>query len=204
MRPAQTLKTLASAFAVYFIMAACSAAPPSSSPGAVADDGGANADSLGGPVPDARADGPTSGTRLRAKNFIGTDGSKQFATWHDTARNEDCAFMAAADGTVRCLPGTPYISAYSYFLDSSCTQPLIAVGTSCAPPKTALIQPVTNSACAAAGTGFRVYSVGSQYSGPQYLLDGQSCGAVNTSAYDFYGATEVPLSSFVQATVQVE
>jgi hypothetical protein len=90
-------------------------------------------DALTDPVPDANAGGenPTSGTRLKGKYTMGSDGSKEYqlatlfndvhmqqgnpptgpgavhAVWYDSMLMADCSFLPASDGTLRCLPGLP-------------------------------------------------------------------------------------------------
>jgi hypothetical protein len=71
-------------------------------------------DTLRDPVAQARADPNQSGSRLKAKYYLGADGSKMFAGLYDSVLNFDCAFDElyfgdfifgpAPDGTIRCLP----------------------------------------------------------------------------------------------------
>lgn len=77
--------------------------------------GGMIADMVGDmmdPVPDADAAPATSGKRLRARYYVGEDGSRQFVGWHDKERNEDCSFSVAEDGKTRCLPPSAYTIFY--------------------------------------------------------------------------------------------
>ena len=133
-------KLLGGSIAVYVVMAACSAAvgpqgfaPDAGSNGVASPrDGssggesgsGVSFDALTDPIPTASANPNQSGTRLKASYYAGADGSKQFASWHDSQRNEDCYFQTAADGTTRCMP---IAAAASYFADSKCTQPLALI-----------------------------------------------------------------------------
>jgi len=76
------------------------------------------------PVDDADAAPATSGTRLRARYYVGEDGSKQFVGWHDTKRDEGCGFGKAQDGKIRCLPNESSALALGYYADGGCTVPL--------------------------------------------------------------------------------
>jgi hypothetical protein len=116
MNSKDALKILVGSFTVYGAVVACSAA------------GG------GQPIASAMADINSGGSRLKANYYAGSDGSQQFlATFHDTMRNEDCAFSTASDGTIRCLPiaggaSGATVSEYSvYYADAACTQPVVAV-----------------------------------------------------------------------------
>src|SRR5688572_6213959 len=127
---------LGGSFTVYALMAACSAGgkgggdqTASSGGAATQGSGGVNTNSggadgiaglsdpsagkpsgMGGiigemmdPVPDAQAE---SGTRLKARYYVGEDGSRQLIPgWFDTQRNEVCYFGIASDGNLRCTPG---------------------------------------------------------------------------------------------------
>jgi hypothetical protein len=116
MNTKEALKILVGSITVYGAVVACSAAS-----------GG------GQPIGSALADINAGGTRLKANYYAGSDGSQQFlATFHDTMRNEDCAFSTASDGSIRCLPtqGPPASpSNYAvYYADAACTQPILALG----------------------------------------------------------------------------
>jgi hypothetical protein len=139
MRMNDAARMLTGSIVVYAIMAACSAANMSrgfggddggagssaSSGGTGASSGGGLADALTDPVSSANADPYQSGTRLKANYLAGSDGSKQWAGWHDAQRNEDCGFVTAADGTTRCMPTDSTVA--SYYADPNCAQPLALV-----------------------------------------------------------------------------
>jgi hypothetical protein len=96
----------------------------------------------------AIADCPnTSGSRLHPRFWGTSDGFRQFIGWHDSQRNEDCSFAAAADGTQRCMPNTN-VSVNVFFSDLGCTKP-IAQSPSCQPPSYVFGRDGTFSACAA-------------------------------------------------------
>lgn len=79
------------------------------------------------------ADGITfDGTRLRARWYVGDDGSKSpTGDWFDTTTNQPCSYEKANDGAQRCLPGhlSKEVSAYYNYgifnTDSSCTKMVV-------------------------------------------------------------------------------
>jgi len=162
-------------------------------------------DSLTDPVPSARADGNQSGTRLKARYYVGSDGSKEFIGWHDSQRNEDCGFVTASDGTMRCLGGSGVASVGTYFSDTGCTQPLVLAqtGTGCAVPSIA--SKATLTSCST--VYYTLFQVGSSFTGTPYSGTPSSCTKVTTTlpGYAVYNlGPEVPASSFVAATVQTD
>jgi hypothetical protein len=172
---------------------------PSSS-GAVGSSGGSGGSS-GSPVPDANADETQSGSRLKANYYVGSDGSKQFAYFTDSARkNEVCSYAPADDGSIRCMPSGAYVVA-TEFADSACTVE-VAESSACSAPPYA-IQTTPGTGC---GYVTRVFSVGSPVTS-LYALSGTSCvsiGATSASlSYVTVGA-EVTASNFQVATVQAE
>lgn len=81
-------------------------------------------------VPDdgATLDGPTttfaptwqSGSRLRARTIVGTDGGDPiFVGWHDTLMQTDCQSYIMADGVERCVPVE--VVAAKHFADAACS-----------------------------------------------------------------------------------
>lgn len=125
-------RVMLSGIAVYVLVAACSAMDAqsvrSAGNGGHEDGSGAGAGRGGGgglidPVPPVSAD-PTSGSRLRAKSWIGDDGSIMFqpGVWHDSKLGVDCVPAHDHDGQLRCLPGALTGSTvYPYFIDSACS-----------------------------------------------------------------------------------
>ena len=68
-----------------------------------------------------------SGSRLRAVYKLGGDGSREFTTWYDLERDEDCKFatMATNPGpTRRCLPvsGDLIDDGSGSYIDAQCTR----------------------------------------------------------------------------------
>jgi hypothetical protein len=154
------------------------------------------------PVPDASAEPAMDGGRLKAVYLVGSDGSRQWDyAWWDSARGEQCSFIAFSDGTTRCVPAGS-ASAIG-FSDASCSVPLFATPVaSCTAPKYALL--LGPLSC---GT----YSYSSVQTltpvTPDKVYAGTSASCVDETAaykasYTFYTGTEIPLSSFVSAATQ--
>lgn len=139
---------LASGFAV-FVVYACSsdrgelAQQPAASTDASTSDGSSDSpsldsaadtlvdalrDALGDVVPDAHAD-PTAGTRLKPaySKVTSPDGLsvRTLAGYWDATRGEYCAATTAADLVTRCLPTDAALNYPGYFVDASCTKPLL-------------------------------------------------------------------------------
>ena len=151
------------------------------------------------PVGDAVAD---SGSRLRAKWFMGEDGSKEFAGWYDKQRGEDCWFIGALDAERRCLPiGNANVA---YYAEALCQVPLVSDYTNgCNVPKYGLVIDAP-SGCKPAG---HIHPVGAAFNGPTiWTTSGGSCqGTPNTSPYPLYvTGDEIPASAFVSATIAVD
>jgi hypothetical protein len=221
---------------VYVVVAACaggspdpsgaSAAGPGSSGGGADgsgspvaapanDDSGGRTflDALVDPVPSAKADANQSGSRLKAKYYVGKDGSKQFFGWHDSMLDVDCSFVGAADETTRCLPvgvgvGT---SVAAVFSDAACSRPVILVAKGCFP--TGYVdQFVTAPPPACAVSFHRIFRSGDPYVGALYTGTPASCSAAPEAGPDsptagsdiFALGAEVPQGTFVVAVVQTD
>jgi hypothetical protein len=227
MKKRETLKLVAGSVTVYIVVACGSAVGPglegatadgsrdassgvpsdatSSSPN---DTGLSVIDALTDPVSTAKADPNQSGTRLKAKYYVGTDGSKTFAGMHDGQLGVDCAFTLASDGTTRCLPGYGTGAALAnepYFADSGCTQPLGFSYSGCPSPTYATGS--ISSSCQYAPEE-RIFAVTGVVTGTAYQGTPSSCTAFQASALTtvaFYSlGAEVPPSTFVQGTVQTD
>lgn len=163
------------------------------------------------PVDEADAAPATSGTRLRARYYVGEDGSKQFIGWHDKTRNEDCYFARVADGALRC---TPLASASQpvFFGDPGCsTQPISPVAKASS-ACTAVAAPKQHVYAAdGCGANRQQYTLAAQpFVGAVYQKGTGTCTDVTQylqPTYDFYAMTSptpAPDSAFVAATEQVE
>ena len=225
MRVNEVVKLVGGAIAIYAVMAACSAA--SGPQGFASKDGGGGTGSSGGagdgsggildaltdPTLEANADPSQSGTRLKLQYYAGSDGSKQTAGMYDSMLHVPCAFGAASDGKVRCLP-TPSLAVtiytQSYFADASCSQALGVSAGFCMAPAV-IVSSVTNN-CTTTNTS---YQAGPQWTGPLYESS-SGCTAVPSATQtawsgaglSFYtlGAQIQPPdpTTFVEATLQTE
>lgn len=149
----QIALTFVSGLAVYIVMAACSSSGSGELRGTEAD--GGSPSSSGGPVPNALADDlHKSGARLKTRFIEGKDGSKQFFGWHDSERNEACAFARHSGGSLICMPivDPPPAVVANYHEASGCDSPLAAV------PKTQAAQP--GYATAPSGAGTKLFKIG--------------------------------------------
>jgi hypothetical protein len=215
MRSIDVGRSIVSGCIVYVAMAACSGGG-SGGPGgfgAGSDAGGIGSssdgsvlDALSNPVPDAHADPATSGSRLKAMYRVGDDGSREFAGWRDSARNEDCFFQTATDGTTRCMPTTGATVA-GYFADAGCTAPVAYLPTStggCAsPPKYA-----RSSETLACGIyAVKLATLGSAFSGSTVYAKGPtSCIATAPIAgFTYFNVgSDIGPAAFVQATIAID
>jgi hypothetical protein len=151
--------------------------------------------------------GITSGTRLRARVIVSSDGAEQFAGWHDSSRNEDCSFTTAADGIMRCEPTG--LGVGGIFSNATCTQLVAYQAAACSAPAYMVYSEPTTNGCF---TAYRlhIYTASSKISAPTtvYTLSAGVCkasGIVPSTLGDFYSASsEVPASSFQDATVVVK
>ena len=179
--------------------------------GAVATSGmGGMLGNMMDPVPEADAE-TKSGTRLKARYYLGADGSKQFIGWRDTMRNEDCYIAKAEDGQLHCMP-IAGAAAATYFGDKECTaQPLTVVAkASQACANVAAAAPTTMYLAEACGANRTLYTVGQTPVVAVFQKTGANCTAlpqVLLDTYNFFplmAPVAAPASAFVAATEQVE
>lgn len=140
--------------------------------------------------------GYENGSRLRARVFVGEDGSKQFLGWHDTELDIDCAFARAPNGSYRCFPTDTTFDSGIYFTDSSCN--IEAVIAACEPKYITRVQ-------AGCDGGTIVSSVGAE-SPTLYLKSGASCISYTAPAgYTAYArGSDINASTFAGASVEVD
>jgi hypothetical protein len=165
-------------------------------------------DALTDPVTKAKAD-TQSGSRLKAKWYAGSDGSKQFVAWRDSQLNVDCSFQTSSDGSIRCFPSTSVaIIQPNSFADSACSQPVSYVyATAGCPP------PNPNYAQDPGSCQRKLYQAGSSLTTiytnvTNYADGGVTCTASMPSpaaGFWFYsvGAVVDP-ATFVLATIQTD
>lgn len=169
--------------------------------GATAGQGGASTTGTGSTAPGL---GYENGTRLRARVFNGSDGSREFDVWHDSARGEDCTFRTASDGTLRCMPAASY-SPY-FAAGSNCGTPIYyhsqPTGT-CVPVADYLEAPignVCNSPSLHARGAMMVSPANVMYRSNAVCV---TIAAPNLGVYYALGAA-LPPSEFVEATSDIE
>lgn len=67
--------------------------------------GGSNQGGHGGAGGGAPGGGYESGSRLKARTIVGSDGSRSPAGWYDSQLEVECTWRLASDGKQRCMPG---------------------------------------------------------------------------------------------------
>jgi hypothetical protein len=166
--------------------------------GGIAGAGGSEAGNGGAGGEEESHAGFVSGTRLRARYYLGDDGSKVFIGFYDNLLATDCFVTRAADGTRRCVPLSG-VALTGYFGNAGCTQPAYIVSGACAPSAFAII-PIPPVACEE--QRYEVRAVGA--------LIGQAYGGTPTSCNPIPGfsaytpGAESPPSQFVEMSEMVE
>lgn len=166
------------------------------------DDAGGDASLIDGALPDgstndAAPDGKAgdqsfqSGTRLKVRYNVSSDGAQQALGFYDSQRSENCNFMPASDGVLRCLPSVTTLS--GFFTDGNCTSPLAATSKGCAPATE--ISTATTAATCGTGTKYDVATVGAAYTGAQVFYKAPTCTGIASTTYsasfDLYSTTSI-------------
>lgn len=165
-------------------------------------------DALTDPVPDATAEPPINGTRLKIRYVVGDDNmrSPSPTVWFDSLLGGDCLLGVTSDGLMRCVPiayGT------STFVDATCTTPAAyAPKSTCSQAVVKYVKMPTTGAngCPA---GDRFFRVGALLSPPAdvYISIGGVCtknSSINTQNYNFYAfGAEAPPSDFVRLSYEI-
>jgi hypothetical protein len=150
----------------------------------------------------------TSGTRLKVRSIVGTDGSKQQVTLFDSLLSEPCSFRIASDGSLRCLP-LPYLTG-TYFSGTSCTSEVLFRGNC---DQQAQLYGATHygflANSASCQPGPDVYKMSdTPYVGPVSLLANGVCLTLSQTeiqASSFYASSGVaPPSTFVQGSISTD
>jgi hypothetical protein len=193
------------------VVATAGTSTPNGTSGDTAAPGGGVSGGIGGmlgdmmdPVDDADAAPATSGTRLRARYYVGEDGSKQFVGWRDSTRKEDCAIQKAEDGKLRCLPTAGGYG--TFFSDASCSTAIayVSIATTCAQPSVPTY--IADLAAVTCSASWKLFKVGAEVSpAALYLKSGETCTSTPvTASYRYYATAHVAPSDFVAATEQVD
>lgn len=143
--------------------------------------------------------GYESGTRIKAKTLVGSDGSRNPDGWHDSQLDVDCQWRLANDGSRRCLPVSISTAIYA---DLDCTQPLM-VQSACNPSNYAMVSD-SSSGC---DTRYRVYPIGASVTpAVAYMKQGNGCvtTAVPSGGSVFATGPEMVVGEFVAGVVEVE
>lgn len=153
------------------------------------------------PVPPASAD-PISGTRLKAKSFVGADGSKEHVphAWYDSSLMVECSPFYTATNRLRCLPVPRYV-VIGNFADPSCTTP-VAVGQACDGAEHRYAASSSSDGCR---VHYSVHRLGAETMAV-YQLSGGSCTQLATApGQRFYAVdSDVPEETFVEFTEQFD
>jgi hypothetical protein len=152
-----------------------------------------------------------SGTRLRQVVRQDDDGASVVVRLVDTHFNDDCAFTAAFDGSLRCLPTAPifrdadatFADAGIFYKSSDCTGPLVAeVHSSGTPPTYAAVNSLAAGGCTSVTHYYQLGADVTLASGALlYFKSNNHCNAEQPGAYPHreLGA-ELPISGFVAGT----
>jgi hypothetical protein len=111
-------------------------------------------------------DAAKSGTRIFRKSAVSSDGQQEPRLWYDSQLGVECAFSAAGDQRLRCLPPLALID--SFFADAGCTQPL-AWAISGAP------RYGVQQGAGCGTTPPTYFQLGASYGGTVYFKSGTSC-----------------------------
>jgi hypothetical protein len=133
-----------------------------------------------------------SGARLKARFWVGEDGSRQLIGLYDTDRDEACSFTASPveSGVARCLP--PFFPESLDFGDDQCT---IAIGPE---------ELIANKWVYAAFDGLFWKASAETITPPsRYQKNGQSCDPLPNSA-TFHVWKSIPPSAFVEGSEVLE
>lgn len=147
-----------------------------------------------------------SGTRLKGKYLLGSDGSKQYQflqepvfwqgvptptptpVWWDSLRGEDCTFEKGSDGKMHCLPLGLVEEYYFFYNDYTCTQVIVQIpppkaGCTATAPKYFRKKDGNPAYCGSEwDTSFRIHQlVGVATSIPSTLFEGTPSNCVVTS-----------------------
>jgi len=146
--------------------------------------------------------GWSAGSRLKAQQSLGEDGSTYPLAFYDTLLKVTCVPLTAADGATRCIPFSSVQLNFDdgHYSDTGCTQLVAYCATTClsslSPPSYAN---VTDNELTC-GAGVRVFPVGAAYFGALYYKSDTGCSSatrISTDTYYMIGA-EVTPSDFVK------
>jgi hypothetical protein len=161
-----------------------------------------------------------AGSRLRPMYYQGADGSRMArGNFWDSTRGEECSFVLAADGVIRCLPiqGAAQASYQTLHVDTECTSKALVAPSCAAKPRYALeVFGLTD--CKNDGNAIRLYAVGAEVpfealytnnAPPTYsgcvVAKGNGYDNSPGSAFDgltfFERGAEIPPTAFIDGTI---
>lgn len=181
------------------------------------DDAGGDAALVDGALPDAASpDGASpdggnagdqsfqSGSRIKVRYVVSSDGAQQAVGFYDSQRSQNCSFTTASDAILRCMPDAYAVYGLTtFFADSACTQPLLAIQP-CSLPATEARVAVPNGPQCPSET--QVVTLGAQFTAATMYQKGTStCTATPTTVYFasfafFQAGATVAVTSFQDAT----
>lgn len=149
------------------------------------------------------------GTRIKARYFFTSGGTRGYTGWYDSKIEYNCIFAKAVDGQMRCLPdgilsSVPHLVFYD---NSGCSGDAVAVGVvqnalSCTP----IGSYVADKQRVPCDASEQVYSVGTKYDGddPIYYSDGGACLVNFSYKLDFFKIVPVSPDFFESAHESTE
>jgi hypothetical protein len=154
--------------------------------------------------------GNVTGTRLKARTYVGEDGSKEFVGWHDSQLKLNCTIQpnpSEPNGALRCLPA---FAVPLYFSDAACTQRLAGAPKQLGVPTIALECKSwsCSTKCDCGEPATKILAIAGPHSGTAYQGgDGTPCSAVAPSGAGdmnlYVTGAEVPPTTYVAATEQL-
>lgn len=139
-----------------------------------------------------------SGSRLKVRSLVTSDGASVFAGLYDSELGVNCAMTKMDDGKTRCIPQTNS-GVTIFFGDAQCTTPLVKSSTCLG--SSAIAASTTTNACGAYAA--KVYRVGASYAGSLYVKSGESCTVFTLTQNDgtyFTAGEEIPVTRLVEAS----
>lgn len=155
-----------------------------------------------GPAGPPGAAAVVSGSRLKARWLVGSDGSRAVAGWYDTQIGAPCAYGVASDGKTRCLPTADAPPGLLQFTDAACTQAFVSVTQNlCQVP--AFIQTAKGAVCG----GARVFKVGATIAPPpapvyQITQNGCTQSAAGQPGTNYDLGAEIDPATMAEASVE--
>jgi hypothetical protein len=158
-------------------------------------------------VPVAEAKANESGARIKARWYLGEDGSREFLGWFDAELGTDCRFDRARDGVLRCLPSAGATPMYS---NADCTSDIlfsVALDACENQPPTVgiVVGSIVANGCAV--NQYRYFTLGNEVvPGALFFLSGSLCkpAAVDSSHTYWSPGAELTPSRFSPAQVVTE